>query len=93
MGIWNMTMPNTIRFQAVCDKIVAIFQDLKWSGFRILDPIWNPDHLETNLFSKIQNPDESEFQIPTACEIHASVTKGITIVLWNTLSNNFLFIL
>ena len=46
------------------DKIAAICLDFKWSGFLISDLIWNPDHLQTNLFSTIQNP-EFKVQIPT----------------------------
>ena len=31
------------------DKMVAICADFKWLGFRISDPIQNPDHLQPNL--------------------------------------------
>ena len=37
-------------FQMVSDKMAAICPDFKWFGFRISDPIWNPDHLQPNLF-------------------------------------------
>ena len=39
------------RFQKFFDKMAAMCPDFKWLGFQILDPI--------------QNPDESELQIPT----------------------------
>ena len=42
-------------FQMVFDKMVAICPDFKWLGFRISDPIQNPDHLQLCL--TIQNPD------------------------------------
>ena len=45
--------------------MVAICLDFKWLGFLISDPIWNPDHLQLNLFLTIQNPNQSGFQIPT----------------------------
>ena len=38
---------------------------IKWSGFWIFDPIENLDHLQTNLFMTILNPDMLEFHIPT----------------------------
>ena len=41
------------------------FSKFNWSGFRILDPIQNPDHLQTNFFSTIRNLDKSRFQIST----------------------------
>ena len=41
----------------VFDKMVAICPDFKWLDFQISDPIQNPDHLQTNLFWTIQNPD------------------------------------
>ena len=44
-------------FQMVFDKMAAICLDFKWLGFRISDSIQNPDHLQPNLFSTIQNPD------------------------------------
>ena len=46
------------------DKMMAICPNFKWLGFRISDPIWNPEHLLPNLFSTIQNPDSLDFQIP-----------------------------
>ena len=49
----------------VFDKMVPICLDFKQSGFQISDPIQNLDHLQTNLFSTIQNQDTSRFQIPT----------------------------
>ena len=62
--IWNgralaMDIVQTIRnwtflsgFQMVFGKMVPICPE-----FRISDPIWNPDHLQPNLFWTIQNPD------------------------------------
>ena len=44
-------------FQMVFDKMAAICPDFKWLGFRISDPIRNPDHLQPNLFWTIRNPD------------------------------------
>ena len=44
-------------FQMVYDKMVAICSDFKCLGFRISDPIQNPDNFQPNLFSTIQNPD------------------------------------
>ena len=46
-------------FKLLCDKnkMAAICQDFKWLGFRISDPIWNLDHLQTELFFTIWNPD------------------------------------
>ena len=32
-------------------------QKYKWLGFRISNPIPNPDHMQPNLFLTIQNPD------------------------------------
>ena len=52
----------------VFDKMAAISLDFKWMGFRISDPIWNPDYLQTNLFWTIQNPDLVGFQIPTVMD-------------------------
>ena len=46
-------------------KIAVSCPDFKWLGFRITGPIWNPDHLQTNLLLTIQNPDLSGFQILT----------------------------
>ena len=46
-------------------KMAPICLDLKSLGVRISDPIWNPDHLQPNIFLAIQNPDYSGFQIPT----------------------------
>ena len=40
----------------------------KWFGFQISDLILNPDHLKTNLYLTIRNPDMSGFQIPTALD-------------------------
>ena len=37
-------------FQMVFNKMAAICPDFKWPGFKISDPIQNPDHLQTNLF-------------------------------------------
>ena len=45
------------RFQMVFDKMGVICPDFKWFGFRILDTIRNPDHLQSNLFLTIQNQD------------------------------------
>ena len=41
----------------------AICSDFKWSGFRILDSIQNPEHLKTNLFLSIRYQDWSGCQI------------------------------
>ena len=38
-------------------KMAAIWPDFKWLDFWISDPNQNPDHLQPNLFSTIQNPD------------------------------------
>ena len=44
-------------FQMVCDKMAAICRDIKWLRFRISDPIRNSEHLQSNLFLNIWNPD------------------------------------
>ena len=44
-------------FQIVFDEMAAICPDFKCLGFQISDPIWNPDHLQPNVFWTIQNPD------------------------------------
>ena len=64
------TWPFKIRkfcmnFKMVFDKMAAICLYFKWLGFRISDPIQNPDHVQTNLFLTVWNPDMSRFQIPT----------------------------
>ena len=56
------TVPLEIRlflsgFQIVFVKMAAICSDLKWWGFRISDPIRNPDHLQPKLFWTFQNPN------------------------------------
>ena len=56
-------------FQMVSDKMVAIFPDYKWLGFRISDPIESSDHLQPNLFWTIQNSDKVKLQIPTVVNI------------------------
>ena len=45
--------------------MAAIYQDFKWFGFWISDPIRNLHPLQPKLFLTIQNPDKSGFQIPT----------------------------
>ena len=40
----------------------------KRPGFQISDPFWNPDHLLTDIFSPIYNPETSRFQIPTVVD-------------------------
>ena len=40
-------------FQFFFDKMVTICHSFKWLGFRISDPISNPDHLQPNLFLTI----------------------------------------
>ena len=35
------------------DKMAAIYPDFKWLGFKISDPIQNPDHWQANLFLTI----------------------------------------
>ena len=52
-------------FKCFLDKVAAVCQDFKWLVFWISDPIQNMDHLKTNLFLNIWNPDESGFYIPT----------------------------
>ena len=37
--------------------MAAICSDFKQLGFRILDPIQNPDQLQSNLFLTIKIPD------------------------------------
>ena len=49
----------------VFDKMPAICPDFKWLGLQISDLIWNPDHLQPNLYLTIQNPDWSRFQTST----------------------------
>ena len=44
-------------FKCFCNKMAVICMDFKWLGFRISDPIRNPDHLHPNLYSTIWNPD------------------------------------
>ena len=41
--------------------MAPISPDFKWLGFRISDPLQNPDPLQANLFLTIQNPDNSRF--------------------------------
>ena len=48
----------------VFDKMEAICPDFKWLGFRISDPIKNPNHLQPKLFLTFRNPDKLRFQIP-----------------------------
>ena len=52
--------------------MAVICPDFKWLGFQILNLIQNPDHLQTNLFWTIQNPDYSGFQILT---VHWGLSK------------------
>ena len=42
----------------IFDKMVAICLDFKWLGYQISDPIWNLNHLQTNLYF-----DTSGFQM------------------------------
>ena len=49
--------------------MAAICPDFKWLGDPISDPIWNPDHLQSNLFLTIWNPDYPGFQIPTVYQL------------------------
>ena len=49
----------------VLDKMATICPNFKWLGLWISDPIWNPHHLQPNLFLIIWNPDESGFQNPS----------------------------
>ena len=44
--------------------MAPISPDFKWLGLQISDPIWNQDHLQTNLFLTVQNPEKSRFQNP-----------------------------
>ena len=60
----------------VFDKMAAIYL----SGFRILDPIQNLDHLQLNLFLIIKNLDQCVFQIPTAFEIQTK--RKPAVVAW-----------
>ena len=39
------------------NKMETICLNFKWLGFQISDPFRNPDHLQPNLLSTIQNPD------------------------------------
>ena len=52
-------------------KTAAFCPYFLWSGFRISDPIRNPEHLETNLFLTIQKLEVSGFQLPTTVLIKA----------------------
>ena len=50
------------------------------------DPIQNPDHLQTNLFLTIPNPDKVGFQIPTVfhynrpCHDHPLMLKSFLLL-------------
>ena len=59
----------------VFEKMATIFPDCRWLGFQISYPIWNLDHLQTNLFLTIQNPDVSGFQILTVLEKQVGVLR------------------
>ena len=64
----NWTVQNLYIFAPISKafvKMVANCPDFKWLDFWISDSIHNPNHLQTNLFLTIQNPDQSGFQIPT----------------------------
>ena len=58
-------------------KMVAICPDFKWLGFQISDPIWNPGHLQPNLFSTFQNLDLSRFQIPTVIQVDTELDPSV----------------
>ena len=46
--VWN---PEIFAgFRMAFDKMEPICPDFKWLGFQISDSIWNPDHLQPNLF-------------------------------------------
>ena len=47
------------------DKVAAICLGFKWPGFWILYPIWNPYHLQANLFARNLKSGQFWFQIPT----------------------------
>ena len=53
----------------IFDKMAAICLHFKWLGFRISDPIQNPDHLQPNLISTIWKSDWSGFQITIVGEL------------------------
>ena len=42
-AIWNPDI--LVQIKMIFDKMATICPDFKWLGFRILDPIRNPDHL------------------------------------------------
>ena len=56
-------------------QIPDLFVDFKWFWknwrpfFQISDSIQHLDHVQTNLFSIIGNPDSARFQIPTVVQI------------------------
>ena len=69
---WEMAMALTIQNPNIFvwisnsfDKMAAICTDFKLLGFRISDPIGNPDHLQIYLFLTITNPNMSRFPIPS----------------------------
>ena len=80
--------------QIVFDKLAAICLDFKWLGFRISDPVRNPDHLPPNLFLTIQSPDWSGFQIPIVicCLYNSYWTKLGMIICFESESNNKIYV-
>ena len=54
-----------------------------WLGFRISDPIQNPDHLQTNLFLTIQNLDKVGFQILT---VYTYYFVTLSVRVWNEIN-------
>ena len=61
----QLWLPLLSRFHMDFGKMADICPDFEWLGFQISDPIQNPEHLQPNIFSTIQNPDLYGFQIPT----------------------------
>ena len=51
-------------FQMVFDKMAAIYQDFKFLGFGVSNPIQNPDHLQHNLYLTIQIQTSPDFRSP-----------------------------
>ena len=61
----------------------------KWLGFRISDPIQNPNHLQPNHFLTIQNPYWSGFQIPTVFKSRQVMDKLFVIQIMTWKPNKF----
>ena len=64
--------------------MVAICPDFKWLGFRISDPIWNPDHLNPTSFGPLKIQSRSDFRAGMLSKITVFVrTDGLFVRFLN----------